>query len=383
MGGTIKRVRPRSGTVAAAVPSRALLSSEPAPSRPAAAILSTPQPTMRDRLARLSWTLDDLLVGVGALAAFGLLAGLGSFAGHTAAKATKRAAIASVPPTTIAHHTRVNAPLGESEGPCAAFAPGQCPEPLRSNELTRQSQYYLHLGDAEVAMGRRDQARSFYSRAVVIGQPADARSAALAVSRLQFLDLACSSNADAPKSPVSQNQQQRALKALGYYQGRMGTTPGAALADAIRAFQSDLWLDETGDLDHAQSILLLCGAADLAQDASIQRELGLIYAAGSGVAQNTSRALDLLDEASLRGDASASWNLALLYGAGMLENRSSVCGIRRDLEKADQYLAEAVIAGHQSAAVFDDFVRGQSRSERWQQVTNALGKPGQTESPCT
>ncbi|MEO1656353.1 MAG: peptidoglycan-binding protein [Pseudomonadota bacterium] len=322
-----------------------------------------------------------MLVGIGAVAAFVLLAAGGSYAGHMAAKATKKGPAPSTYQVAVANHAGVVIPDTDADGPCAAFAPGQCPEPLQAQELRRQAQYYLHRGDAEVAVGRRDEARSFYSRAVVIGRTAEAPSADLATRRLNFLELACA-DGEVSSAPIGTPEQQRALRALGYHQGRTELLHGQALSDAIRAFQSDLWLDATGRLSAAESVLLMCGAAELAKDAASQRQLGLLYAAGHGVERDTARGIELLEEASLRGDAVASWNLALLYGAGMLADRSSVCGVERDLDRADQYLAEAALAGDQRAVAFDDFVRGQSAPERWQQVYDAMSRPGQTAGSC-
>ncbi|MEM6748050.1 MAG: peptidoglycan-binding protein [Pseudomonadota bacterium] len=346
--------------------------------------LALPEEQRQRLFAPFTWRADDLLVGLGALAVMASLAGAGSYLGHTAAKATRGDGEISRQHKAVANHARVVPANSESDGPCASFSPGRCPEPQQTRELQQQSQYHLHRGDAEVALGRRDEARSFYSRAVVIGRPANARSADLAISRLQFLDLGCSDDPGTakPQASITMAQQQRALKVLGYYRGRIGDAPGMALTAAIRAFQSDLWLDETGHLDEAQTVLLLCGAAEIAQDATSQRDLGLMYAAGRSVAQDTGRALRLLEDASLRGDGSASWNLALLYGAGMLGDRTPVCGVGRDLNRADQYLADAMTAGDERAAAFGDFVRGQNVRERWRQVAAALRRPGQSALAC-
>lgn len=81
--------------------------------------------------------------------------------------------------------------------------------------------------------------------------------------------------------------RQRALTALGYHSGPVDGYYGPETREAVRGFQRELGFDETGALTPRQTTLLICHAAQTARETSVQNTLGIMYATGLGVEQNT------------------------------------------------------------------------------------------------
>jgi hypothetical protein len=275
-------------------------------------------------------------------------------------------------------------------GPCPGFGIGRCEEGQAIRSEIAWSRHYLNRGDAEIALGFAEKARIFYDWSVIVGSPAGAHSARLAASRLQFLRLSCYANMNEESltriardnqfnvlgGRIGFKQQQRALKALGYYAGGMTGQPDGATREAVRRFQSALWYEETEVLTPQQTVVLICGAAEIAKDAASQNLLGAMYAAGLGVKQNTDLALLSFNEAARQGSGDAYWNLALLFGTRMTETSTLVCDADLSPERADSLLKDAYDAGHPAAIeAVDRFGSIPTAKERWAAIARGLRTP--------
>ncbi|MEQ8178595.1 MAG: tetratricopeptide repeat protein [Amphiplicatus sp.] len=272
-------------------------------------------------------------------------------------------------------------------GPCRRWENGYCAEAMDAKSAIQWSRHYLHLGDSESALERWDRALDFYRRSMNIGSSVGAQAAIYAAKRVQFQSMTCEySDAslarigrDFEKNPlgalIEMRQKQTALRALGYYNGKVDNKHGAQTRAAIRWFQSDLWFDETGALTAEQTVLLICGAAQIAKDVNSQNVLGIMYATGLGVRQNTDYALNWLEMAAQRGDADASWNLALLYGTRTVLSSVQICDTVQNSERADSYLAEAADAGHPAAEIAYRKFPYDTPEDRWRKLTGDLKLP--------
>lgn len=272
-------------------------------------------------------------------------------------------------------------------GPCRRWEDGYCAEAVDVKSAIQWSRHYLHLGDSESALERWDRALEFYRRSMNIGSGVGAQAAIYAAKRVQFQSMTCEySDAslariarDFDKNPlgalIEMRQKQTAMRALGYYNGKVDNKHGAQTRAAVRAFQSDLWFDETGALTSEQTVLLICGAAQIAKDVNSQNVLGIMYATGLGVRQNTDYALNWLESAAQRGDADASWNLALLYGTRTVLSSVQICDAVQNSERADSYLAEAADAGHPAALIAYRKFPNDTPEDRWRKLTGDLRLP--------
>jgi TPR repeat protein len=272
-------------------------------------------------------------------------------------------------------------------GPCKRWSGGACIEAEDAKGAGGWARYYLRRGDAESALENWEGARYYYRAAVDIGSSVGAQPAIKATKRIQFQSMTCEYtdeslariSRDFDKNPlgalISMKQKQQALKALGYYNGVVDNKHGAATREAIRQFQDDLWFDEKGVLTAEQTVLLICGGAQIAKDIGSQNVLGVMYAGGLGVRQNTDFAMDWLEAAAQRGDADASWNLALLYGTGAVLSSVQICDAVQNAENADSYLAEAAAGGHPAAKRAKQQYRHLSPEERWRKLSGDLNQP--------
>ena len=78
-----------------------------------------------------------------------------------------------------------------------------------------------------------------------------------------------------------------------------------------------------------------------------QTTLGIMYATGLGVVQNMDQAQYWLTLASTqRHYPDATYNLAILYGTGIILDSYRLCDMPRSPEQADKYLQEAAAQGH-------------------------------------
>ena len=272
-------------------------------------------------------------------------------------------------------------------GPCRRWSDGVCKEAKDTQSAIKWSRYYLRRGDAESALQDWSRARRHYRAAIDIGSGVGAQSAIYAAKRIQFQSMTCEFtpeslariSRDYDKNPlgalIEMKQKQQALKGLGYYVGKIDNKHGAETRAAIRKFQDDLWFDQKGVLTAEQTVLLVCGAAHIAKDIGSQNVLGIMYAGGLGVSQSTDFALDWLEAAAQRGDADASWNLAMLYGTRTVLSSVQVCDAVQNAERADSYLREAVAARHPAAKRAWAKYPHDTPELRWRKLSGDLNKP--------
>ncbi len=167
--------------------------------------------------------------------------------------------------------------------------------------------------------------------------------------------------------------RQRALAALGYYNGEVDGNYGPMTRRSVRDFQSDLGFDLTGVLTPAETVTLVCHAALTARDAHAQNLLGIMFATGLGLDQNIDTSLEWLETAAERGHAGANFNLAVMYGTGTVQGSYRLCGIVESPERADSYLRRAADLGHDRARRLRSVVGVNGEpGARWTRISQAL-----------
>jgi TPR repeat protein len=226
--------------------------------------------------------------------------------------------------------------------------------------IANYARQLLSLGDAALAQGRNRRARRYWSQAIEVGKAVGAQAAIVAQKRIQTHTLTCHFTDESLKA-ISRDYKrlsgdlihmrviQQALHALGHYDGPNNGVLGIMTRAAIRKFQREMAFDETDTLNPLQTVYLICNAAETTRDLASQNALGIMYAAGLGVEQNIDLALEWLRAASSRGYADSTFNLALLYGSGIVLNSYRLCDIPQSPEQADQYLQEAANQGQPRA----------------------------------
>ncbi|WP_417494931.1 peptidoglycan-binding protein [Maricaulis sp.] len=269
--------------------------------------------------------------------------------------------------------------------------PGQriCADGQNGPGAPRLARCWLNVGDAYQAVGRTDEARDAWDQALIAGSyGGGAQAALIAQQRLQtaVLQLSC------PTSPQSLNRiaygasesedsgdiiqlisRQRAMAALGFYSGPVDGSYGPMTRRSVRDFQREMGFDQTGALNSQETVTLICHAALNARDADSQNLLGIMFATGLGVEQNIDSALEWLDTAADRGNGSANFNLALIYGTGTIQGSYRLCGLIESPERADSYLRRAADLGHERARrLRQEFTGGDSSAERWAGISRAL-----------
>lgn len=248
---------------------------------------------------------------------------------------------------------------------------------------------WLRVGDAYQAVGRIDEARAAWDAALLIGSSAGGAQASLvAHQRLQaaVLERSC------PTTPQSLSRiaygfdqteddgdiielalRQRALAALGYYNGEIDGSYGPMTRRSVRDFQGDLGFDLTGVLTPAETVTLVCHAALTARDADAQNLLGIMFATGLGLQQNIDTSLEWLETAAERGHAGANFNLAVMYGTGTVQGSYRLCGVVESPERADSYLRRAADLGHDRARRLRRAVGvSGDPAARWSRISEAL-----------
>ena len=272
-------------------------------------------------------------------------------------------------------------------GPCTAWDNGLCEEAENATAAIRFSRYYLRMGDAESALRDWDQALRYYRQSILLGSSNGAQSAILAAKRIQFQLMTCEYNEKSlarisrgfENNPLGAlieiRQKQTALTALGYYNYTIDNTPNPATREAIRDFQGDLWFDKTGVLTAEQTTLLICGGAQIAKDEASQNILGIMYAGGLGVRQNTDFALNWFETAAMKGDADATWNLALMYGTGTVRASVLICDAVQNAERADSYLEESADLRHPAALHAVRKYPTDKPDDRWRKLRGDLNAP--------
>ena len=279
--------------------------------------------------------------------------------------------------------------LVDSDGdPCVVDVEGVACSPVATEDQKRDlSTYYLKRGDADIAIDNLPRAKASFDLSISIGRPVGAGSAALAATRLQYLNLTCDYDEESLArvardneynilgGEIQMDQRQRALAALRHYTGPIDGKHSQEVRDGVRAFQTSLWFPETGVLTSEQVVLLVCGAAEIKQDVESMTLLGVMYATGLGVRQNTDQALQWLESAANVGSADASWNLALLFGTRTTESSSLVCDATQNPERADSYLHDALRAGHPGAIQAWDRYKDETPAVRWNKISSELRTP--------
>ena len=279
--------------------------------------------------------------------------------------------------------------LVDSDGdPCVIGLKNVACSPVATDEQKRDlSTYYLKRGDADIAIDNLPRAKASFDLAISIGRPVGAESAALAATRLQYLNLTCDYDEESLAriardneynilgGEIQMDQRQRALAALRHYTGPIDGKHSQEVRDGVRAFQTSLWFPETGVLTSEQVVLLVCGAAEIKQDVESMTLLGVMYATGLGVRQNTDQALQWLESAANVGSADASWNLALLFGTRTTESSSLVCDATQNPERADSYLQDARRAEHPAAIQAWDRHKDETPAVRWNKISSELRTP--------
>ena len=269
---------------------------------------------------------------------------------------------------------------------CDDNVDGRCADSEDASQQADEARYYLNLGRAAMAIGDIEEARALLQTAINAGRPHGAQAALDAQKLLQALTLTCEYTEDS-LSRISRNYEtnpeggdaidlqdrQRALQAMGYYNYPVDGRYGPATREAVRQFQGDMGFDQTGALSALDTVVLICHAAQVENDRSSQTALGIMYAAGLGVVQNTDLALQYLESASRRGDRDAIFNLAMLYGTGIVHSSYKLCDIVESAERADAYLDEAAGLGHPVANDIWSLYEGVANpEERWRRIRERL-----------
>ncbi len=243
-------------------------------------------------------------------------------------------------------------------------------------ETPDQSRAWLNAGQAHLTNGDIAAARVAFQNAIVAGPTTQA--ALEAQWALQGLTVTCSAErrqsfiyqdvgyAD-PLSRVGRidvNVIQRALRALGLYQGRVDGVMGPNTRAAVARFQGDLNVDTDGRIKSREVVELICQAAQMVRDPESQNALGIMYVNGIGVGRDLRAAHFWLEEAASQNSAAAHFNLGCLYASGVgLEsdvdvNEGGATTIRRDDEEyvnlrpqaretiAQDHFSEAYRLGH-------------------------------------
>ncbi len=238
----------------------------------------------------------------------------------------------------------------------------------RSCDEATKSRQALKYGDAAFAEGAKEKARACWRKAIDLAtespdgappvDPEGATAAILAQKRLQAHETTCKWTPDS-LAAISRDYKarsgdlihvkvlQQALKSLGHYDGQLDGELTPQTRAAIRKYQREREEDETDTLTPEQIVTLICNAAEGAGDVVAQTTLGIMYATGLGVVQNMDQAQYWLTLASTRHNyPDATYNLAVLFGTGIILDSYRLCDVPRSPEQADKYLQEASTQGH-------------------------------------
>ncbi|MDZ7627601.1 MAG: peptidoglycan-binding protein [Parvularculaceae bacterium] len=241
---------------------------------------------------------------------------------------------------------------------CPAGAAG-CADSAAALAAADEARVCLRMGDAVLAAGDVDYAFQFYRAAIARGRKYGAQASIAAGDRLRALSLTCEYTTKSlariargqPGSDyINIVDRQRALTALGYYQGSADGKWGEQTRESVRTFQRDLGFDETGALSPLETVVLICQAAEGKGDVTSQALLGVMYAAGLGVVQNTDLALEWLNSAARRGSADAYYNLAIIYSTGTILSSYRLCDGRFNDELAEAFHNDARRLRHPRAS---------------------------------
>ncbi len=222
-----------------------------------------------------------------------------------------------------------------------ALARGSQFQARRDSLMTSdQALSWLRSGQAYQARGDVRNSKIAFETAIQIDP--NSRAALQAQKQLQQLSTTCSATAYkddkatenrlkrlrrrsertesyGPGHPLSRVKeisiaaQQRALKALGYYDGGIDNVPGRMTREGFRLFLASLNLDRRDFLNAPQIVELICQAAQLRNDAASQNVLGVMYANGIGVVKDEDLAHHYFGEAARQNEPSAIFNMGMMY----------------------------------------------------------------------
>ncbi|WP_375208108.1 peptidoglycan-binding protein [Hyphococcus sp.] len=234
-----------------------------------------------------------------------------------------------------------------------------CFDSAEALEAADEARVCLRLGDAMLSAGDVDLALQYYRASIARGRRYGAQASLVAGDRLRAITITCeystASLAEIARGTkgakiIDLEHRQRALKALGYYNGAVDGKYGAMTRAGMRSFQREFGFDETGALSALETVLLICQAAETKSDRDSQNVLGIMYAAGLGVVQNTDLGLEWFERAASRGSAEAYYNLARIYGTGTILSSYRLCDIVENDDRARAYYLDAARLGHPQAS---------------------------------
>ncbi len=251
-------------------------------------------------------------------------------------------------------------------------------ERKRDCQSMTRSRQALKTGDAKLAVNDIEGARACWRMAIDLTEtdPTGAPAAMTAQQRLQNNASTCRWTPES-LARISRDYKarsgdmlhvrvlQQALGVLGHYEGPKDGQLSPMTRAAIRKFQRQREEDETDALSPLQMTLLICNAAEITSDPLSENTLGIMYAAGLGVSQDIDQALQWLKDAANRQQPEAAYNLAILYGTGVILNSYRLCDMQRSPEYADKYLQQAAGLGHPRARALLDFYSKFDARERW------------------
>ncbi len=131
-------------------------------------------------------------------------------------------------------------------------------------------------------------------------------------------------------------QIQYALKALGYYTGKVDGKLGPGSQRAISSFQRSIGAQATGDLS-PEEIVALVGAAARGGNRDAQTIYGVLFQTGAGVKKDQARAVEWYRRAAEGGNGYGQLNLGFAYANGW--------GVERDVVSARRWLEAANASG--------------------------------------
>lgn len=246
----------------------------------------------------------------------------------------------------------------------------------------------LNLGKAFFADGNQEAARACYNDAITLAKtdPSGPEPGFQAQRALQSMASSCKWNRDSLDA-INRDYERRstdllrvetlqqALRALNHYDGPIDDQLSPATRASIRKFQREQGDDETDILSPLQMTQLICSAAET-EDLASQTTLGVMYILGAGVMQNIDSAQQWLTRAANRHYPDATYNLAMLYGTGIVLDSYRLCDVPRTPEQADRYLAEAAEARNYSVAPGTPPCKGQLMAQKLMSVFGPSSKYG-------